>query len=155
MLHSQQDSQPMTPTAPAYDDDFVLWLDAQVEFLRAGRYELLDKENLLDELNAMTKHERRSLRSRLEKIIMHMLKIDFQPVRRTRSWSRSIREQRRKIAFILDDSPGLRRELQSNIDRAYRAAAYEAVKQTGLPESTFPADCPYSSDQILYGEAWA
>ncbi|MNT77951.1 hypothetical protein D3C72_2171290 [compost metagenome] len=103
----------------------------------------------------MNRHERRSLRSRLEKIVMHMLKIDFQPVRRTRSWSRSIREQRRRIAFILDDSPSLRRELQNDIDRAYRAAVYEAVQQTGLPEATFPADCPYSMDQILRGEAWA
>jgi hypothetical protein len=147
--------QPDQPTAPAYDDDFVLWLDAQVAFLRSGRYELLDKDHLLDELNAMTRHERRSLRSRLEKIVMHMLKIDFQPARRTRSWSRTIREQRSKIAYILDDSPSLRRELQSDMDRAYRAAVHEAQQQTGLPAAAFPADCPYSLDQILHGEAWA
>lgn len=152
---SQHAYQAETLTAPAYDDDFVLWLDAQVEFLRAGRYELLDKENLLEELIATTRHDRRSLRSRLEKIIMHMLKIDFQPVRRTRSWSASIREQRRKIVLILDDSPSLRRELQGVIKRVYPDAVYEAAKQTGLPESTFPSACPYSIEQILQGEAWA
>ncbi|MYN08370.1 DUF29 domain-containing protein [Pseudoduganella aquatica] len=147
--------QPDQPTASAYDDDFVLWLDAQVELLRAGRYELLDKDNLLDELNAMTRHERRSLRSRLEKIVMHMLKIDFQPARRTRSWSSSIREQRRQIAFLLEDSPSLQHELRTSMDGAYQAAVYEAAKQTGLPASAFPPACPYSLDQILHGEAWA
>jgi hypothetical protein len=150
--HAYQDEP---PAAPAYDDDFVLWLDAQVELLRAGRYELLDKDNLLDELSAMTRHDRRSLHSRLEKIIMHMLKMDFQPVRRTRSWSATVREQRRKIALILADSPCLRRELQSMIERVYPDAVYEAVKQTGLPASTFPAACPYAIQQILQGEAWA
>lgn len=51
------DYQHEMPTAPAYEEDFVLWLDAQVAFLRAGRFELLDKENLLDELTAMKKRE--------------------------------------------------------------------------------------------------
>lgn len=95
------------------------------------------------------------VRSRMEKIIMHMLKIDFQPVRRTRSWTKTIREQRRKLLAVAEDSPSLRHQFQPCADRVYRSAVREAAKQTGLPESTFPLACPCSTDQILYDETWA
>jgi hypothetical protein len=138
-----------TPTAPAYDDDFVLWLDAQVEFLRAGRYELLDKDNLLEELTAMNRHERRGVCSRLEVVIIHLLKCQYQAALKTRSWRISINEQRRKLHYALEMSPSLRRVAPKSLEQVYSRARREAVRQTGLPAAAFPDACPYSLEQLL------
>ncbi|MBB3117609.1 hypothetical protein FHS03_000635 [Massilia violacea] len=59
------DFKDQTPAQPDYEDDFVLWLDAQAALLRSGQLEQLDIENLIEELNGMSRQERHALTSRL------------------------------------------------------------------------------------------
>ena len=61
----------------SYDRDFSLWLDLQVELLHVGKYTQLDIKNLIDELESMGKRDKRELASRLETLLMHMLKLKF------------------------------------------------------------------------------
>jgi hypothetical protein len=138
-----------TPTAPAYEDDFLLWLDAQVEFLRADRFELLDKENLLEELTGMANRQRHAICSRLEVILVHLLKCQHQPGRKTSSWTATINEQRRKIFYACEASPSLRRVVAPSLERIYARAVREAARQTGLPVTEFAAVCPYTDAQLL------
>jgi hypothetical protein len=145
MLNLQQE----TPAAPTYDDDFILWVAAQAEFIRAGQYELLDRENLLDELAYMVRREHHEIRSRLENIVLHLLKCKYQPERKTHSWIGSIHEHRRQIAHLLEASPSLRRTLLSYVDRGYGHVARQAGRETGMAVANFPAACPFSVEQIL------
>ncbi len=47
--------------AALYDEDFVAWLDAQVAALRERRFEELDLDNLIEEVEAIRRAELRSV----------------------------------------------------------------------------------------------
>ncbi|KQW96993.1 hypothetical protein ASC94_09300 [Massilia sp. Root418] len=134
---------------PAYEDDFILWLESQAAFLRAGRLESLDRENLVDELASMANRDRRKLNHRLEVLIAHLLKCQFQPDHKTHSWENTVYEQRQQIRLIIDDSPSLRSTLPEKLDARYPHALRQAARETRLPASHFPSGPPYSVEQLL------
>jgi hypothetical protein len=137
-------------TNPAdYETDFVLWIGKQLELLRAKRFEQLDLDNIIEELDGMNKSVRHALGSRLETVLVHLLKCQFQPERVSGSWRGSLREQRSRIARIIDDSPSLAQYVMPYAARSYKAAVDRAADETGLQRSTFPAENPYTQDQLL------
>ena len=131
-----------------YDRDYAAWLEEQVAHLRAGRLAALDVENVAEELESLMKSERRELLSRLEVLILHLLKWDHQPEHRSNRWRATVAEQRRRIRDLLVDSPSLEQEVEAVHADAVRAAAIE----TPLSESAFPATLPYTVEQIFERE---
>jgi hypothetical protein len=81
-------------------------------------------------------------------LLVHFLKWDHQPERRSRSWALSIREQRLMLDDVLTDNPGLKPRIPEAIARGYRLARVQAARETGLREEEFPAACPYSFDDM-------
>jgi uncharacterized protein with von Willebrand factor type A (vWA) domain len=47
-----------------YDADFALWMDEAVDLLRQGRFEALDLENLIQEVESLGRHDKQELQSR-------------------------------------------------------------------------------------------
>ena len=133
-----------------YDQDFNLWLDEQVTFLRQGRVNELDLENLAEEVESIGRSDKREIYNRLTVLMTHLLKVQFQPDKRTRSWRSTIREQRRQLRLVFQDSPSLEKAYVPNMfDAIYQDARQEASEETRLGLETFPAICPYSLEQIL------
>ena len=140
-----------------YDIDYAAWASFQGECLRAGRYADLDVEHLLEELSDMGKSERRELESRLMILIAHLLKWEYQYHAlserwrefRGESWRDTIVEQRKQLAVLLRQSPGLKSLLPETIRSAYPDALDLASRETRLQPETFPARCPYSAEQLL------
>ena len=150
----------MTDLATLYQTDYAQWTQRNAELLRAGRFEELDIEHLLDELSDMSKSDRRELHTRLLVLLAHLLKWEFQyPILSERwrefdgrSWRATIIEQRDQIAGLLQASPGLKSLLDEAIASAYSAAVKLAHKETRLPLTTFPTVCPYGAEQLLDDE---
>jgi hypothetical protein len=137
-------------TDPAdYESDFILWIDKQVELLRAKKFEQLDLLNVVEEFDALAKSLRRELSSRLRVLLLHLLKCQYQPENTSGSWLGTITEQRSEIASLLEQNPSLKREVSQRAQRSYSAALHGASVETGLPESTFPSDSPYTAEQLL------
>jgi predicted DNA-binding ribbon-helix-helix protein len=136
------------PVRAAYERDFYSWLMEQARHLRAGRFELLDRDHLAEEIASLGREQFNKLTSALRVVMVHMLKWIHQPSLRSRSWVLSIQEQRLEIADVLSDNPGLRPRIDEAIARAYRRTRIEAAKETGLDEAEFPATYPYSFDDI-------
>jgi hypothetical protein len=90
------------------------------------------------------------VQSRLETLIAHILKWQFQPDQRTTSWERTVAEQRRRLDEHLTKT--LRRHAEEVLANCYRGAVDDAALATGLPRTTFPATCPFTLDQILTEE---
>lgn len=132
----------------AYEDDFYTWTQEQGARLRAGDLTGLDLENLAEEIETLGRSEFNSLASAWRVILLHMLKWDHQPERRTRGWAISIRAQRDNAADVLTDNPGLKGRLTEALERAYRGARLEAANETGLPVKTFPVACPYTLEDL-------
>jgi Domain of unknown function DUF29 len=88
-----------------YDQDFLAWTEQQAALLRAGRLDQLDLDNLAEELDTMGRSEWSELENRLEVLLMHMLKWDYQPARRSRRWKATMRERRNAPRRLLRRSP--------------------------------------------------
>ena len=134
---------------PAYDEDFFLWTQRQAALIRAGQFDLVDWENVALEIGALGGRERRELGTRLKILTMHLLKWQFQPQRRSKSWRGTINDQRDEIEQLLEEDPSLHREIEALIGKRYRIARANAAAETGLALRTFPSRCPYAADQIL------
>jgi hypothetical protein len=97
----------------------------------------------------MGRRDRRELRSRLKVLMAHLLKWQAQPGHRSASWSATIREQRKQIARKLHDSPSLRPAVDEILAEIYADARENAARETVLPEADFPADCTFTTDDVL------
>ena len=138
-----------------YDEDFLAWTERQAALVRAGQLDRLDRDNLVEELETMGRSEWAELENRLEVLLVHMLKWDHQPARRSRSWKATMREQRSAIRRLMRRSPSLKRGLEETIVEVYRDAVGRARDETGLSAGTFPEQLPYSVAGVLEPEAEA
>lgn len=139
---------------PLYDQDFYGWANQQAQLLRAGKLSEADLEHIAEEIESMGKTEKRELISRLAVLLLHLLKWEYQPVRRGSSWSRTIRVQRRDLTMHMKDNPSLKSVIPEAMENAYGNALIEAADETGFPESTFPSSCPWTFDQVMSAEFW-
>ncbi len=132
-----------------YDLDFYAWIAKNVELLRSGHLTEIDAEHIAEELESMGKRDLRQLRSRLQVLVMHLLKWQYQPEKQSKSWLSTIAYQRDEIEALLLDSPSLRGKLTQGLDIIYPKAVQDASLETGLPETTFPSSCLFTIDEIL------
>jgi hypothetical protein len=137
----------------SYETDFHAWAIHNAELLRQGRLSDIDLEHIAEELESMGASERRELLSRLQVLMLHLLKYQLQPDRRGKSWLLTINHQRTAIERLLEQSPSLARMLDDNLGKVYRKAVRDALIETDLERHVFPADCPYAIAEIL-DEDW-
>lgn len=137
-----------------YEADYVQWCAEQGALLREGRFSDLDRENLAEEIESLGRRDKREIRSRMEVLLAHLLKWEFQPGHRSHSWQSSISEQRIWIGNIIKDSPSLRRYPAQIFNDAYKDALLVAVRETGLRKSHFPGEPPFTSRQALDERFW-
>jgi hypothetical protein len=135
-----------------HEDDFYTWANEQASLLRAGRLSKADIENIATEIESMGNGEKRELISRLEVVLVHLLKWQFQPGLRGKSWSAAIRVQRNALHRHIKDDHGLKGRINEAVTDAY--ALIQAEAETGLPGAVFPASCPWSFDQVMDAGFW-
>ena len=137
-----------------YDQDFYAWANEQAGLLRDGRFSEADMEHIAEEIESMGKTEKRELVSRLTVLLLHLLKWQFQPLFRSRSWRATINVQRDDLDDHLTDNPSLKATLSQTIPRAYRKAVLAAGAETGLSDASFPTDCPWPFERMMDPEFW-
>lgn len=135
-----------------YETDYLKWIETTVAKLRLGDYSHIDWENLIEEIEDMGRSERKSFKSNLVILLMHLLKWQYQPELRSGSWKGSIVEHRRRIREALKDSPSLKHFLAGVFAECYADAVEQASAETGLFMDMFPEFCPYSSEEVLSAE---
>ena len=127
-----------------YEAVFYAWANQQAALLRAGKLSAADIANIAEKIESIGKSEKRQLVSRLTVLLLHLLKWRFQPGLRGNSWRYTIKVRRRDLARHLGDNPSLSAQLTAVVADAYASAVLLAAGETGLPEATFPAECPWS-----------
>ena len=132
-----------------YERDFYAWALHNAQLLYEGQLSEIDRIHIAEELESMGHRDKRELISRLIVLITHLLKWQFQPEKRSKSWKNTLFEQRSQLQLILEDSPSLKYQLDERVNKAYLNALKTAMNETDLPESTFPSDCPYMLEQLL------
>ena len=137
-----------------YERDFYAWANEQAALLRAGKLGDADIDNIAEEIESMGRSEKRELISRLTVLLTHLLKWQYQPERRGKSWSRTIQQQRFRITDHLDENPSLKSQLAPAIRTSFRDARIEAERETDIDQDTFPATCPYTADETMAEDFW-
>lgn len=136
-------------TNKLYERDYLEWLEATCNQLKNREFDFLDLENLIEEIETLGRSEKREIVSRLRILLMHLLKYQYQPNKRTNSWKYTIREQRLQILKSLRDSPSLKNYSQTIFVETYSDARALAADETGLDINAFPQDCPFDIKLVL------
>jgi hypothetical protein len=138
---------------PLYDEDFYVWTEEQAALLRARRFDALDLENLIEEVEALGRSERSKVLNNASVIVEHLLKLQFSPASEPRGgWTASVQQHRRRLNRDL--TPRLRQILASELGPLYAELRRDTAHLLRLHGEEVAADalpdtCPYTLDQIL------
>jgi hypothetical protein len=137
-----------------YETDFVAWAEQQARALRRRAANELDWDNVAEEIEDLASRQKREVRRRLRLICAHLLKWDHlirtEPgnTRPLAGWRRTLVEQRRQLADLLEDSPSLSQVAREALPRQFvnaRQDTEETMGPLGLPHDT----CPWSLEEVL------
>ena len=135
-----------------YDRDYYKWTNDQVLLLHQKDYENLDVIHLMEEIESLGNSEKNKLQSHLTILYMHLLKYEYQPSKRSRSWETSIKLAKLHAKDCLDDNPSLKSKLILINKKAYRIARHAASQETGLNSEAFPEECLWNINELLNDE---
>jgi hypothetical protein len=155
---TQAIAPPSTPslTTPVslYDRDLDLWLETAITQLKAGDFQNLDVENLIEELEGLSGSNKHEIESRLTRLIEHILKRSYVKMPDCyRGWEVTIINQRDKLRRHLRQSPSLKRHFLQSFDESFDTAL-EIVRTEY--ETTFPDTWQFSRDidTMLTAKFW-
>ncbi|MBD2313219.1 DUF29 domain-containing protein [Desertifilum sp. FACHB-1129] len=132
-----------------YETDFHLWLAVTAQLLRQGDFTVIDIDNLIEEIEGIARKEKQALKSNLRILLMHLLKWQYQAEKQTNSWRFTIREHRKRIIDLLEDSPSLKPYYLDIFAESYQDARELAADETGLSLDTFSVDSPFTPEEAL------
>ncbi|MCU0547711.1 MAG: DUF29 domain-containing protein [Leptolyngbya sp. Prado105] len=139
-----------------YDEDFVAWLDDTIFKLKHQRFEEIDLENLIEEIGGLAKRDRRELRNRLEVLLSHLLKrLYVNSSNDYRAWEATIREQRRQLRTLLEQSPSLKKYWVEIFPVAWQSALSDTQEE--YLDAQFPERWDLNSeiDNLLNEKFWS
>lgn len=116
------------PARALYETDFALWAEQQAKHLRAGRFDLVDIDNVAEEIEALSRSDKRCIANRMATVMEHLLKLalsaDAAP---RRGWWHTVHRERGEIEKLLEESPSLRGQMPDLAAKAWRDAARDAA----------------------------
>lgn len=148
--------QTTSTTQNLYEQDYQLWLETTLTQLRRREYSQVDWENLLEEIEGMTRRDKRALKSLLTRLFEHFLKLAYWQAEReyNEAGARAeIRNFRIQIKDLLEESPSLNPYLREIFKKAYQNAVKITSDKMGLSANFFPVAPIANLDQVL-DENW-
>ena len=132
-----------------YEIDESLWLEETIILLKEKRFQYLDLNNLIEELEALGKRDKNAVASLLEQIIRHLLLLQYwteEYEMNGNHWQTEIIGFRNQLERLLTNN--LQNYLHSELEKIYKGALKYTTQKTKF-KIDFPEYCPYSLDQLL------
>jgi Domain of unknown function DUF29 len=132
-----------------YEIDEHLWLEETIKILKENRLDNLDIENLIEELESLSKKDKNRVSSFLEQIIRHLLLLQYWTIEQEinkNHWRAEIIGFRTQIKKYL--TTNLHNYLADELNVIYQDALEYVREKTGLSVD-FPQECPYTLEQLL------
>lgn len=132
-----------------YEIDDHLWLEKTIKLLQDKRFNELDLEHLIEELESLVRRDKSKVASLTEQIIRHLLLLQYWTIEselNSNHWKTEIISFRSQIKRDLTSN--LSNYLTANLESIYQDAL-KFVKQKTEHSVKFPDTCPYSLEQIL------
>ena len=132
----------------SYETDLYEWTKEQAEALRRRASNALDWDNLAEEIESLGTSNLDQIESRLENLILHLLKWKYQPEMQCGSWRGSIlRSATSHRETDQEDDPSLGAYPGEYLAEAYPVGRRRALAETGLLH--LPEICPWTIEDVL------
>ena len=146
-----------TRPGTSYDADFYVWALEQAALLKERRFDELDLEHLIEEVEGLAESKLDAVLSNASVVMEHLLKLQYSPAVDPRNgWRRTVREHRRRLAIQL--TPQLSRILEERLPDLFLGARDDAA--AGMRDygehsaaDAVPLTCPYGYDKVV-GDWW-
>jgi len=144
----------VTSSTTRYDQDFALWVAENIALLKAKNYDAVDWDHLIEEVEGLTRSDKRELENRLITLFEQALKRRYVALPDCyRGWEGTLTRTQQRLEQILRDSPSLRNYLLEIMEKCYQNALKNMRKEYDV---MFP-DClpfPEELDQLLSADFW-
>ncbi|MEL4896961.1 DUF29 domain-containing protein [Crocosphaera sp. Alani8] len=130
-----------------------LWLEETIKLLKEKRLNDLDIDHLIEELESLGKRDKNLVSSFLEKIIRHLLLLQYWEAEKERNrnhWRAEIQSLRTQLRKYL--TTNLQNYLREELNDIYDDSLYYVQEETGF-NVYFPEKCPYTFEELL-NEKW-
>jgi Domain of unknown function DUF29 len=126
----------------AKEADLYSWALRQAELLRAGRLDAIDAGAIAEEIDDVGEEQYDKLESALRILMLHLLKWDHQPDKRSRSWTMTTRERRRRVLRQLRKMPRPRFTSRRSAQRSLPGCAGRGLGRDGPAAERFSPEAP-------------
>jgi hypothetical protein len=128
-----------------YASDFYGWAEEQATLLRAKRFDALDLDHLIQEVEGMADAKRSAVLNDARVVMGHLLELEYN------KWRATVREHRNRLEADL--TPRLLQVLDDELARWYglaRKSALASMRDHGehAAADALPATCPHTREQV-------
>jgi len=119
--------------------------------LRAGQVRVSDIQHIAEEIEDLGKQDLKELHRRARALLAHLLVGQLQPAKHAHWRLAPVTEERIWLDGLVEQSPSLKIRLANELP-AYYAEAVRlamAMARTTPDRERFPAECPFTVEQIL------
>lgn len=123
-----------------HDRDFNLWVEQTKIAIQNRDFENMDWDNLLDEIDDMGKSEKRSLESYLQRLIEHILKLQYwesEKERNFKHWQSEVVNFRNLIKRLLKRNPSFKRYMEDVYQDLFQDAISARKIEFDIPTDSF------------------
>ena len=131
-----------------YETDEHLWLEETIKLLKENQLNNLDLENLIEELESLSKRDKNRVSSFLEQIIRHLFLLQYWTIEEINQnhWRAEIQSFRTQLRKYL--TANLQNYLSDELNTIYQDALEYVRQKTGFSVD-FPEECPYTLEELL------
>lgn len=136
-----------------YDRDFNLWIEQTKQKLIERDFENMDWDNLIEELDDMGASHKRALESYLQRLVEHILKLQYWHSERDRcrnGWKREVSNFRNRIKRILKKNPSLQNYLEAEYEDIFKDAVKNMSFEFEIPQGS-TIECDLLMDEDFFG----
>jgi hypothetical protein len=137
-----------------YEEDFVLWTEKIAELLKRKKFDSVDWENLIEEVECMGRSERQAVESLLTQLIKHLLKLGYwrsERERNVRHWLGEIAEFRSQLKKKMKTAT-LKNHAIDSFEEAYEEARQTLIDARAIEKEAIPLEVTFTLEQVLDGD---
>lgn len=143
-----------------YEEDYTAWAEKTAQLLAKRDFGTIDFEALIEEVEGLSRSDRKTIRSHLHQILFHLLKFYYANendiARAGNGWADTIRNARLEIELAVEDSPSLHSYPIEVFVKEYQRARRKITEERKVELAMTPVECPWTIDQVMtdgfYGE---
>lgn len=125
-----------------YETDIVKWSLKQAKLLRDRKFDFVDLENLIQEIEDVARRYKDIIEGQLENLLILILTVKYKPQKQTESWDRDVLTCQAEIHKWIEKEPSLHRHALSSFKFCYKFARIKTSILHQIPLSTIPEECP-------------